>query len=57
MENKSKRPVKGSQEAKDLMTFLRSKRESKKTEPLEDNKDSLPKQEPKPKSKNISVDL
>ena len=56
MENKSKRPVKGSQEAKDLMTFLRSKRGSKK-QPLEDNKDSLPKQETKPKSKNISVDL
>jgi len=56
METK-KRLVKGSDEAKQHMAFLRSKRGSKKTAPLEDNKDSLPKQEPKPKSKNISVDL
>ena len=55
METK-KRLVKGSEEAKTHMTFLRSKRESKKTAPSEDNND-VPKQEPKPKSKNISVDL
>ena len=55
METK-KRLVKGSDEAKTHMAFLRSKRGTKKPE-IEDNKDSLPKQEPKPKSKNISVDL
>ena len=55
METK-KRLVKGSDEAKQHMAFLRSKRGSKKTAPSEDNND-VPKQEPKPKSKNISVDL
>ena len=59
MENKPKRPVKGSQEAKDLMASLRSKRGSKT--PIEVTPPPTPTQPieiPKSKSrKNLNVDF
>ena len=57
MENKSKKFIKGSEEAKEFMANLRSKRGSKEQKKTIETPSNSPNQENKKKCKNINVNF